>query len=83
MDVLKTAHAAGDDRDGVSLDVFTTPMTDFDPALLDSLAESTAAAVARVRELSADRDRLSRLISDLVTDGLAQQIDGRLALPNR
>ena len=83
MDVLKTAHADRDDRDGVSLDVFTTAMTDFDPALLDSLAESTAAAVARVRELSADRDRISRLISDLVTDGLAQQIDGRLALPNR
>ena len=83
MDVLKAAHAAGDDRHGVSLDVFTTSVTDFDPTLADSLAESTAAAVARVRELSADKDRISRLITDLVTDGLAQQIDGRLALPNR
>ncbi|MGC2940398.1 MULTISPECIES: A/G-specific adenine glycosylase [unclassified Brevibacterium] len=83
MDVLKAAHAAGDDHNGVSTDVFTTTVTDFDPALVDSMAESTSAAVARVRELSADQDRISRLITDLVADGLAQQVDGRLALPNR
>ena len=83
MDVLKAAHVAGDDQGGVGLDVFTTSVTDFDPSLLDSLAESTAAAVARVRELSADQSRVSRLITDLVADGLAQQVDGRLALPNR
>jgi A/G-specific adenine glycosylase len=58
-------------------------VTDLDPTLIDSLAESTAAAVKRVRELSADQDRISRLITDLVTDGLAQLADGRLALPNR
>ena len=83
MDVLKAAHAAGDDQHGVSLDVFTTSVTDLDPTLIDSLAESTAAAVKRVRELSADQDRISRLITDLVTDGLAQLADGRLALPHR
>ena len=83
MDVLKDAHAAGDDQHGVSLDVFTTSVTDLDPTLIDSLAESTAAAVKRVRELNADQDRISRLITDLVTDGLAQLADGRLALPHR
>ena len=82
MDVLKAAHVAGDDRRGVRRDVFTASVTEFDPVLLDSLAESTATAVARVRELSADPDRINRLISDLVDDGLAQQVDGRLALPN-
>ena len=81
--MLFRSHAAGDDQHGVSLDVFTTSVTDLDPTLIDSLAESTAAAVKRVRELNADQDRISRLITDLVTDGLAQLADGRLALPHR
>ena len=50
---------------------------------LPGIGSYTAAAVKRVRELNADQDRISRLITDLVTDGLAQLADGRLALPHR
>lgn len=82
MDVLKTAHTADDRRQGVSVDLLTTSVTELDPEFFASLDEPTAAAVARVRELSADSDRIARLISDLVSDGLAREVDGRLALPS-
>ena len=82
MDVLKTAHTADDLQPGVSVDLFTTSVTELDPELVGALDEPTAAAVARVRELSADSDRISRLISDLVSDGLAGEVDGRLSLPS-
>ncbi|UVI37083.1 A/G-specific adenine glycosylase [Brevibacterium spongiae] len=81
MDALKTAHSAEAEPAGISIDLFTTSVTVLDPDTLGSLDESTAAAVARVRELSADDQRISRLISDLVADGLAQEHAGRLDLP--
>ncbi len=82
MDVLKTAHAADARPAGVRVDLFTTSVTELDPEFVEELDEPTAAAVARVRELSADRERIARLISDLVADGLAGKVDGRLALPS-
>ncbi len=81
MDVLKTGHTAGADQSGVDIDLFTTSVTALDPDLLDSLDEPTAAALARVRELSTDAERISRLIGDLITDGLAQKHDRALTLP--
>lgn len=81
MDVLKTAHSAGGEPAGVSLDLLTTSVAVLDPDLVSSLDEPTAAAVARVRELSTDVQRITRLVCDLVSDGLAQEDEGRLALP--
>lgn len=82
MDVLKTAHTSDDRQPGVSADLLTTSVTELDPERVASLDEPTAAAIARVRELSADSSRIARLISDLVSDGLAGEDDGRLALPS-
>jgi A/G-specific adenine glycosylase len=83
MDALKTAHTNDEQNRRISIDLFTTSVTALDPELVESLDDATAAAVARVRELSADAGRISRLIRDLVTDGLAQEIDGELALPQQ
>lgn len=81
MDVLKTGHTVGADQSGIDIDLFTTSVTVLEPDLLDSLDEPTAAALARVRELSTDAERISRLIGDLITDGLAQKNDRALTLP--
>lgn len=83
MDVLKTAHASGDGHPGIDADLFTSSVTVLDPELVESLNGPTAAAVARVRELSTDAERISRLIADLISDGLAQITDGALTLPSR
>lgn len=97
MDVLKHAHAADapanpsavdEDAAGaaieraVRIDVLTATTAEFDLDLLDALEPRLAAAVVHVRDLSADRNRILRLISDLVADGLAQTSDGVLSLPH-
>lgn len=83
MDVLKAAHeeANGADSDAVAIDLFTAPTTRIDPELLDALGSVTSAKLRTMRELSTDAERISRLISDLVTDGLAQRLGERLSLP--
>lgn len=48
---------------------------------LDALPAPVRAAVLAVRELDAGGERTSRLIADLVADGLAQRTDGTLHLP--
>lgn len=82
MDVLKSAHAhSGVGAGSVPLDLLTAPTAEVDPELLDSLASHTSTALNRVRDLSADSQRISRLIDDLVTDGLAAHDKQALRLP--
>lgn len=91
MGVLKSAHeeaeSAGAEQpptseaDAVRVDLFTTSITALSPDLVDTLGTKTAAALAEVRELSTDADRIERLIDDLVFDGLAQSREGLLRLP--
>lgn len=91
MDVLRSAHeeaeSAGAEQyctseaDAVRVDLFTTSITALSPELVDTLGTKTAAALAEVRELSTDDDRIERLVHDLVSDGLAQVWEGRLRLP--
>ncbi|MDN5585133.1 MAG: A/G-specific adenine glycosylase [Brevibacterium sp.] len=84
MDVLKSAHEQSDDGDNagsVSLDLLTASTVEVDPELLDSLPPQTSTKLDRVRDLSADPDRIMRLIDGLVSDGLAAREDSALRLP--
>ncbi|GAA1925894.1 A/G-specific adenine glycosylase [Brevibacterium antiquum] len=84
MDVLKSAHEHSDGSDNfgcVSVDLFTASTAEVDLKLLDSLPSHTSTKLAQVRELSADADRISRLIGDLISDGLAAQDGEMLRLP--
>ncbi|SDR88784.1 A/G-specific DNA-adenine glycosylase [Brevibacterium sandarakinum] len=84
MDVLKSAHEHSDGEDNVGdvpVDLFTASTAEVDPKLFDSLPSNTSTRVERVRDLSADADRVSRLIDDLVSDGLAAREDSALRLP--
>ena len=84
MDVLKSAHEnadGGDNRGSLPLDLFTASTAEMDPELFDSLPSHTSTRLEQVRDLSADSDRVSRLIGDLISDGLAAQDGGKLRLP--
>ncbi|MGO2863347.1 MAG: A/G-specific adenine glycosylase [Brevibacterium sp.] len=83
MDVLKTAHeeAEGADSDAVRIDLFTASTARIDPEHLDALGTATSAKLGTMRDLSTDAERVSRLISDLVTDGLAHRRGELLSLP--
>lgn len=84
MDVLKSAHeqSEGSDKVGfVPLDLFTATTAEVDLELLDSLPSQTTTKLDRVRDLSADADRVSRLIDDLISDGLAARDSEALRLP--
>ncbi|WP_205677687.1 A/G-specific adenine glycosylase [Brevibacterium aurantiacum] len=83
MDVLKSAHteAGTEFRDSVAIDLFTAPTTTIDPDLLDTIGLRTSAALQTMRDLTADSDRIKRIINALVVDGLAAQQKERLSLP--
>lgn len=89
MDVLKAAHeealaestATPGRRDGVPFDLLTAPTAALDEDLFDTLGASTAAKLRRMRDLSADAERIERLAADLVSDGLAAKHGSRLSLP--
>ncbi len=83
MGVLKAAHAdaAEDAPAAVPLDLFLATTAEVDPGLFDLLGPATSKSLSRMRDLSADRDRVSRLIADLISDGLAERHEDRLGLP--
>ncbi|WP_309130566.1 A/G-specific adenine glycosylase [Brevibacterium sp.] len=86
MDVLKAAHRdvepnSDDGHTSVPVDLLLAPTAEVDSRLLDSLGPATSTSLSRMRDLSADSDRVSRLISDLVSDGLAERHGDRLGLP--
>lgn len=83
MDVLKSAHAeaASDFPDSVTLDLFTASTTTIDSDLLDTLGHATSESLTKMRDLTADTDRILRIIDGLVVDGLAAQHEERLSLP--
>ncbi|GAA1871619.1 hypothetical protein GCM10009813_34990 [Brevibacterium marinum] len=83
MDVLKSAHeqSNGDNAGSVSLDLLTASTAEVDPELLDALPAHTSTKLDRVRDLSADPDRVGRLIDGLISDGLAARDDDALRLP--
>lgn len=84
MDVLKSAHeeaGAGLTND-VASDLFVAPTTTIDPDLLDAVGPATSASLSRMRDLTTDAQRVSRLITGLVDDGLAAQRGDRLSLPH-
>ena len=67
--------------DAVAVDLFTAPTADLDDECLAALGPATSVKLTTMRDLSADADRISRLIADLVTDGLAHRSGDRLSLP--
>lgn len=83
--VEETANAAAGHTSGatdaVAVDLFTAPTADLDDERLAVLGPATSAKLTTMRDLSADADRISRLIADLVTDGLAHRSGDRLSLP--
>lgn len=84
MEVLKSAHAeaGGGLTTGVASDLFVAPTTTIDPGLLDAVGPATSASLARMRDLTTDAQRVSRVIAGLVDDGLAAQHGDRLGLPH-
>lgn len=85
MDVLKSAHENADGAHtggSVPIDLFTTTTAKIDPDMLDELSGHTATKLDRVRDLSADSQRITRLIDDLVSDGLAARTKNVLQLPS-
>nr|WP_324777971.1 A/G-specific adenine glycosylase [Brevibacterium antiquum] len=83
MDVLKSAHAetTSDFPDSVALDLFTASTTTIDSDLLDAVGHATSESLTKMRDLTADSDRILRIIDGLVVDGLAAQHEERLSLP--
>lgn len=82
MDVLKAAHANSANGPGaIQFDLLTASVADLDPEFLDSLDPHTAHALNRLRELSTDTARVSRLIDDLVAEGLSTRHGPSLSLP--
>lgn len=83
MDVLKSAHteAGSEFNDSVAVDLFTAPTTTIDPDLFDTIGLKTSATLQTMRDLTADTDRIKRIIDALVVDGLAAQQEDRLRLP--
>lgn len=87
MDVLKARHedtldeAADDRHDGVPFDLLTAPTAALDEDMVESLGTATSAKLRRMRDLSADAERIARLAADLVSDGLATRHGDRLSLP--
>lgn len=67
--------------DAVSIDLFVAPTSQIDPDLLDSLGQATSDSLSTMRNLTADSTRVSRLIADLVDDGLAERHQDSLSLP--
>lgn len=83
MDVLKSAHTEGgtEFRDSVAIDLFTAPTTTIDPDLFDTIGLRTSTSLQTMRDLTADSDRIKRIIDALVVDGLAELQEERLSLP--
>ncbi|WP_181778735.1 MULTISPECIES: A/G-specific adenine glycosylase [Brevibacterium] len=81
MDVLRAAHTDDASPTSVPVDLFLAPTAEVDLRLLDELGPVTAASLRRMRDLSADAHRVSRLVSDLIADGLAERHEDRLSLP--
>lgn len=76
MAVLKSAE------ESVPVDYFSAGIAELDPDVFDALGSHTAKSLSTMRELSADAERITRLIEDLISDGLAEQHEDRLRLPS-
>ncbi|MCM1013605.1 MULTISPECIES: A/G-specific adenine glycosylase [unclassified Brevibacterium] len=76
-----TTGRASAATDAIAVDLFTAPTAELDDERLGTLGPTTSAKLTTMRDLSADADRISRLIADLVTDGLAHRSGDRLSLP--